>query len=111
MLILSKERNPVVARRAEKLRIPCLHGIDHKLPELRRWATSEGIPMERLVYVGNDVNDLECLAEAGCGVVVADAHPEAAAAASVVLQANGGHGAVRELADLILAGLDPSTGR
>ncbi len=38
----------------------------------------------------------------GCAVAPADAHPAAREAADIVLEAPGGHGAVRELADLIL---------
>jgi len=51
------------------------------------------------VYVGNDINDVDCLRLAGCGVAVADAHPEALRAADITLTRAGGHGAVRELCD------------
>jgi 3-deoxy-D-manno-octulosonate 8-phosphate phosphatase KdsC-like HAD superfamily phosphatase len=48
---------------------------------------------------------------AGFPVAVADAHPDAIAAARVVLTRPGGHGAVRELCDLILASLDGTEAR
>jgi N-acylneuraminate cytidylyltransferase len=54
------------------------------------------------VYLGNDVNDIDCLALVGCGAVVADAHPAATKAARLILQSKGGAGAVREMCDLIL---------
>ena len=60
------------------------------------------IEMASVVFVGNDVNDLECLQAVGCGVVVADAHPEARAAARIVLSSPGGRGAIREIADGLL---------
>ncbi len=51
---------------------------------------------------GNDFNDLPCFEIAGWAVAVADAYPEVLRAADHVLQAAGGHGALRELCDLVL---------
>ena len=61
-----------------------------------------------VTYVGNDVNDLECLQNVGCGVAPADAYPEAKSAARIILEAQGGRGAVRELVVLVLARLGKS---
>ncbi len=106
MLVLSKERNPVVAARCAKLRLDCLQGVDEKGPALVRWIDDQGMDARHVVFVGNDVNDLDCLRLAGCGVVVGDAHPDAVSIADVVLTRSGGRGAVRELSDLVLAHLD-----
>jgi YrbI family 3-deoxy-D-manno-octulosonate 8-phosphate phosphatase len=103
LFVLSKEQNPVVAARCRKLKVPCQHGIDAKLPALRAFCAEAGIALERTVYVGNDVNDIECLQAVGCGVAVADAHAEAKRHAQLILRSAGGRGAVRELCDLILA--------
>ena len=103
LVILSKERNPVVSARAEKLGIECFQAEDHKLAALKGWAVERGVRLEHTVYVGNDVNDLECLRAAGCGVVPSDAHALARSAANLVLERPGGHGALRELCDLILS--------
>jgi N-acylneuraminate cytidylyltransferase len=111
MLVLSKEQNPVVKARCAKLQIPCQNGIDDKLPYLRRWCAEQNLALERCIYVGNDTNDIECLAAVGCGVAVADAHPEAKRHASLVLKNAGGRGAIRELCDLILAQRADSSGR
>jgi YrbI family 3-deoxy-D-manno-octulosonate 8-phosphate phosphatase len=102
MLVLSKEHNPVVAARCKKLALRCEQGIEAKLPALRAYCAELGIALEHTVYVGNDINDLDCLAAVGCGVAVADAHPRAKQAASIVLEARGGRGAVREMCELIL---------
>jgi len=104
MLILSKEANPVVAARAAKLKIEAIHGIDNKLPILRQWCAENGVSMDRVAYVGNDVNDAACLRAVGWPVVVANAHPEIISLGRIVLNRNGGSGAIRELAELILAG-------
>lgn len=101
-IVVSKERNPVVAARCRKLQLDVLQGVDDKLPALREWAGSAGIDLASVVYLGNDINDLDCLLAVGCGVVVADAHPDVLPAAQIVLDAAGGRGAVRELIDLVL---------
>jgi YrbI family 3-deoxy-D-manno-octulosonate 8-phosphate phosphatase len=102
MLVLSKEQNPVVSARCRKLQIACKQGVEHKLTALREEVAGRGIALAQVVYVGNDLNDLECLAAVGCGVAVADAHASAKHAAALVLERPGGRGAVRELCDLIL---------
>ncbi|CAN7235849.1 cytidylyltransferase domain-containing protein [Mycolicibacterium frederiksbergense] len=102
MIVLSKERNAVVARRCEKLRLEYRQGQDSKIGALRAWLVDHGLDAQHVVYMGNDVNDLECMSAVGCAVAPADAHPQALAASSVVLRSDGGKGAVRELADMIL---------
>lgn len=102
MLVISKEQNPVVQARCKKLQIPCLNGIDEKLAALQDWCQRQQVSREQVVFVGNDINDLECLSWAGCGVAVHDCHPEVQAAVDLVLENVGGRGAVRELAELIL---------
>jgi YrbI family 3-deoxy-D-manno-octulosonate 8-phosphate phosphatase len=102
-LILSKEQNPVVSARARKLQIECLQGIDDKPAALQRWLESHALDARNIIYVGNDVNDLECMRLVGCALAPSDAHPAALAAATFVLGKPGGHGAVREVCDAILA--------
>ncbi len=109
IVIISTEKNPVVAARAEKLGIPAVHGVEDKLSILAGWCDDRGIDLADVVYVGNDVNDLDCLAAAGCGVVVADGHSAAMARADIVLQSAGGRGAIRELTDLLLMRLKIET--
>lgn len=109
MLILSAERNAVVAARAEKLRVEVIHGVDgddargDKGDVLRAWSEREGIPLSRIAYLGNDVGDLPALDIVGWPIAVADARPEVRAVARVVLAHAGGTGAVRELADRVIA--------
>jgi YrbI family 3-deoxy-D-manno-octulosonate 8-phosphate phosphatase len=107
ILVLSTENNPVGAIRCRKLGLPCLHGIDRKLPVLTDWLAENDVDPADAIYVGNDVNDLECLQAVGCPVVVADAHPDVRPAARIVLTARGGDGAVREVCDLVLDRLNP----
>nr|WSW67209.1 acylneuraminate cytidylyltransferase [Streptomyces sp. NBC_00995] len=102
LLILSTEQNPVVAARAHKLRVPVLHGVDRKDLALKQWCDEQSIAPERVLYVGNDVNDLPCFALAGWPVAVASAHDSVRAAARAVTTTPGGFGAVREIAAWLL---------
>jgi YrbI family 3-deoxy-D-manno-octulosonate 8-phosphate phosphatase len=103
VLILSAETNAVVARRADKLGVECRHGVADKGEALREWAEARGIRLDRIAYLGNDRGDVPALELVGWPVAVPDAAPAALAEARHVLHRPGGHGAVRELVELILA--------
>lgn len=100
-LIVSMERNPIVAARAHKLRADCLQGISDKLTVVRERADAAGVPLEDAAYVGNDINDAECLRAVGLPVVPADAWPEVKPLARWVLSRAGGTGCVREFCDAV----------
>ena len=104
VLILSTETNPVVAARARKLGVECLQGIDHKGPALTRVVhATKGLDPDRVLYVGNDVNDLPCFAAGRAGRSRSPRRiPRVRAAARAVTTVPGGHGAVREIASWIL---------
>ncbi|MFB7275061.1 cytidylyltransferase domain-containing protein [Streptomyces sp. NPDC056244] len=102
LLILSTEQNPVVAARARKLQVPVLHGIDRKDLALKQWCDEHGIAPERVLYVGNDVNDLPCFGLVGWPVAVASAHDAVRAGARAVTTTPGGEGAIREIAAWLL---------
>jgi YrbI family 3-deoxy-D-manno-octulosonate 8-phosphate phosphatase len=102
LLILSTEQNPVVAARARKLRIPVLHGVDRKDLALKEWCEQQSIDPSRVLYAGNDVNDLPCFALAGWPVAVGSAHDSVRAAARATTTTPGGSGAIREIAGWIL---------
>jgi YrbI family 3-deoxy-D-manno-octulosonate 8-phosphate phosphatase len=109
ILILSKETNRVVAARAAKLGVEVLHGIEAKAEVVRDWLERQGVDAGRAAYLGNDINDLGPMALVGWPLAVADAHPEVQRAARRVLSRRGGHGAVRELCDLVLETRGPAT--
>jgi YrbI family 3-deoxy-D-manno-octulosonate 8-phosphate phosphatase len=101
VLVLSTEENPIVGARCRKLRIPYQQGLSDKGAALQRWVTEHDIDLADVAYVGNDVNDLGCLEIVGLAVAVPDSHPEVLATADITLTRPGGHGAVREICDLI----------
>ena len=102
VVVISKEKNPVVAARCKKLGIPYEQGIDDKTGVLKREQAKLGVDPAETVFVGNDLNDLPAFPLVGWAVAVADAEPEVLRLADFVLSKNGGHGAVREICDLIL---------
>jgi N-acylneuraminate cytidylyltransferase len=102
-LILSKERNPVVQARAKKVGLPVAQAVDGKATFLREWCANEGIDLSDVVYLGNDLNDLQCFAIVGCAVAVSDAAPQVLEAADLILSRPGGRGAIRELIEAVSA--------
>jgi N-acylneuraminate cytidylyltransferase len=105
VMILSSEPNRVVEARARKMGVQVIHGvgIHHKGRVMREILEQKNIKAENVIYIGNDLNDLPCFEIAGWAVAVADAYPEVLRAADFVLTKTGGHGALRELCDLLLS--------
>jgi 3-deoxy-D-manno-octulosonate 8-phosphate phosphatase (KDO 8-P phosphatase) len=103
--LISGEATPLVDRYAQKMGIADVHkGCKDKAAALREFAARHGIPLENVCFVGDDVNDLPALAIAGFAAVPGDAHPKVKSEADYVAQATGGHGAVREILDYVMAG-------
>ena len=102
MIIISKEKNPVVAARAKKLSLEVVHGCDNKLPVLREWMTRVGATADTTAYMGNDVNDVECMNFVGIAIAPCDAHQSVLEIADVVTTKPGGRGAIREIADAMI---------
>ena len=109
VMILSSEPNPVVMARAKKMGVEAMHGIglQDKGRVMREVLEQKNVKAEDVVYVGNDLNDLPCFEIAGWSVAVADAYPEVIRAADHVLTKTGGHGAIRELCELVLNHINP----
>ncbi|POF34342.1 acylneuraminate cytidylyltransferase [Roseibium marinum] len=103
MMILSKESNPVVRARADKLKMPVQNQIDDKLPVLDSWRQEQGLDWSEVAFIGNDVNDLECMKACALSFAPADAHDTAKAVATCVLTKGGGNGALREMCDMLVA--------
>jgi N-acylneuraminate cytidylyltransferase len=101
-VIISTEPNPVVAARAKKIGLPYFHGVGDKTKALQAYWEKENLSPEETIYLGNDINDVPCFPLVAFAAVVADAHPDARRKADLVLKHKGGHGAVRELCDLLL---------
>jgi YrbI family 3-deoxy-D-manno-octulosonate 8-phosphate phosphatase len=99
VIVISKEKNPVVTARCRKLNIPAVQGIDDKLPTLQEFGRQRGLDAGVIAYMGNDTNDLECLAWAGLSFAPADAHFSVLSQVDIVTPQLGGKGAVRQVTD------------
>jgi N-acylneuraminate cytidylyltransferase len=102
VIVLSTETNSVVSARCQKLGVPCIQGSNHKLVKLQELVQQRSLTPEQVAYVGNDVNDLECMQWVGMPIAVANAVPEVRSMSCLVTTQRGGEGAVREICDLIL---------
>ena len=106
-IVISTEINPVVSERCKKLNIRCLQGVEDKLAVLNSIANQLAVPLSQTAFVGNDVNDLDCLKAVALPIVVNDSLAEVLPYALYRTSAKGGYGAVREVCDLLQAHAGP----
>ncbi len=102
LVVISTEKNPVVKARCKKLGLVCIYGCESKLQALKDETAHLNVSLRETAYIGNDVNDLECLNSVYLPIGVADSHPEIIKTLKFMTKAKGGEGAVRELCDLVL---------
>jgi 3-deoxy-D-manno-octulosonate 8-phosphate phosphatase (KDO 8-P phosphatase) len=98
-MIISTETNEVVQKRAQKLRIDCLNAVSDKLSTLSEFLRNNSIDPTKVIYIGNDINDLEAMKIVGHPVAPADAADEVKQIASLIVDVNGGDGVIRRLLD------------
>ena len=101
-IILSTEQNTVVNERSQKLGIYCIHGVLDKKTELEYYCTSNQIDPQKVIFVGNDINDNKVMRFVGWPICPKDAHQSIRKISKIILQSYGGGGVVREILDLII---------
>ena len=101
LLILSTEQNEVIKYRARKLNINCINNCVNKLDRLLSEIKKRKLSLNQVAFVGNDINDLECLKIVGFPVVVANSHRDVLRYGKYKTRLSGGNGAVREVCDFI----------
>ena len=101
MAVVSTESNPVVAVRCKKLKLTVFQGCARKHKQVAAMIEERGLDWAAVAYMGNDINDSECLKAAGLSIVVADVDPAVAPLARLTTARPGGYGAVREVCDWI----------
>ena len=109
--VVTMDQTPLVKIRAAKLGITEIHqGVKDKLAVLKELASKYGIRLEDIAYVGDDVPDLPALRAVGFSAAPANGRESVRKKVRYVCKAKGGEGAVREVADMILAaqGLSPA---
>lgn len=102
--IITGEESEIVRRRAEKLKIVDLYmGVENKAEKVNEFRRKHGIALDEIAYVGDDINDIGAMEIVGIATAVADAVPAVKKVAAYITEKKGGEGAVREVADIILA--------
>jgi len=101
--IMTGRASRVVERRARDLRISdILQRVGDKAAALRKLAADKRIPLERVAFMGDDLNDREAMRLVGLSIAPADAVPEIQQDAGLVTDAPGGRGAARQAVEAIL---------
>lgn len=107
-VIISTETNPVVERRAEKLKIDIIHGVSDKKSTVMKYCQEKGYAPEEVMFIGNDLNDYDAMMTVGIKGAPADAEEEILAIADWVSQVKGGHGVIRELYRILQTDMEQS---
>jgi 3-deoxy-D-manno-octulosonate 8-phosphate phosphatase (KDO 8-P phosphatase) len=103
LALISGEDSPLIDRFAQKLKIEHVYkGIRDKATALEDFSKISGFKLEEICFMGDDINDLSAMQLAGCSAAPADAQPPVRAFVTLVTQARGGYGAVREMIELVL---------
>jgi 3-deoxy-D-manno-octulosonate 8-phosphate phosphatase (KDO 8-P phosphatase) len=101
--LISGRFSSAVQQRAQELKMDFVRlGSDDKIEALDEALAQEGLTLDQIAYVGDDLPDLPVLRRVGLSVAVSDSHGEVRSRVDYVTRARGGFGAVRELIDQIL---------
>ena len=105
--IITSEDTVIVKNRAKKLKVDYLYqGIEHqgKLEAIQEICCKEGYELDNVAYIGDDLNCKELLMSVAIAACPSNAVREIKNLPGIIkLNSIGGHGAVREFIDLILA--------
>jgi N-acylneuraminate cytidylyltransferase len=102
-VIFSSEISLLVQARAKKLNIEnCYLGLSNKKLYLDKFCNSKNISFDEIAYIGDDINDLECMKVSGFCACPADATSEILKVVNFISKKNGGDGAVREITQFIM---------
>lgn len=102
--LMTAEDSPIVSARAAKLGITeVILGCADKAEAMHALLRSSGVVAGEAAMIGDDLGDLAAFSVVGVRVAVADAVDDVRRAADLVCELRGGHGAVRELAEAMLA--------
>ena len=102
--VISGRRSGAVERRMAELGVTDLYlGCGDKVAAFSELRERYGIGRDRCAYVGDDLPDMPLMQESGLAIAVANARPEIRQFCHWTTAAAGGHGAVREVCDRLLA--------
>jgi YrbI family 3-deoxy-D-manno-octulosonate 8-phosphate phosphatase len=100
-IIISTEKNVVVQKRAEKLNIPFIQGVENKKTTLKAFLVENKIDSSKVAFIGNDTNDFEVMEIVGLPISPSDAHDSIKEISKIITKSNGGNGVIREVYEII----------
>ena len=100
---ITTECSPIVEQRANKLNIDkYIYGTNRKLEAIQEFIQQEGLSLENIAFIGDELNDVKLLKACGLGIAVGDANEQAKNASILICKNNGGYGAFREAVEKLL---------
>lgn len=99
VFILSTEKNKVVSARAKKLNVDVIQSVENKIDAIDKITQKGKISLDRVFYVGNDLNDFNLMKLCGYTACPSDSHKLIRENSKVVLKAKGGNGVAREIVE------------
>jgi N-acylneuraminate cytidylyltransferase len=102
--LVTAEDRKLNKKRAEKLKLDFVYqGVIDKLTTVRELCAKEGIGLDEVAYIGDDLNDFELLQHVGIAATPANAFDKIKRIPGIIhLKKRGGEGAVREFVELLL---------
>ena len=106
---ITTENSPIVVQRAKKLKIDkYIYGTHRKVEAMNEFLASEGLTLENVAYIGDELNDVNLLKACGLSFAVGDADHRVMDVANIVCDNPGGRGAFREAVERLLEFRDTS---
>lgn len=101
--IITSENTPIVTARARKLNIDnIILGSRNKKKDLEDLADNKNLKLDEIAFIGDDINDIHAMEISGLSACPSNAVESVKQTADYICSADGGFGAVRELAEKIL---------
>ena len=102
-VIITGRKSKIVENRAKELNIKEVYqGVSDKVEKLKEVAKDNGVLLEEVAYIGDDLNDLDCMGICGLSACPNDAIDEVIQNVNYICKHSGGNGAVREFIEYIL---------
>lgn len=101
--IITGRKSRIVSNRCKELGIKiCIQGCQDKVTALKGLVADSGFALQDVAYIGDDLNDIECMKISGVKGCPADAAKEVASLCDFVSSCKGGNGAVRDFIEWII---------
>lgn len=102
-VFLTSENSPIIVSRAKKLKIDyVIQNTHNKLVDLMKLVYENELDLSNVLYIGDDINDLDAIKEVGFSACPNDASEFVKSCVDFISSKNGGYGAVREIIEMFL---------